>query len=92
MKKIVMTAILCLLLVGASAVVWAADYNAHFGDMDTSGDDLVVWDEFKVHFPEGEQSVFDGIAGEDQAIDHDEWHEFKETKGYGHIEGKQEKE
>ena len=26
-------------------------FNAHFGDMDSDGDDLVNWDEFKAHFP-----------------------------------------
>ena len=25
-------------------------YNAHFGDMDTNGDDLVNWEEFSAHF------------------------------------------
>ena len=27
-------------------------FNAHFPDMDSDGDDLVSWTEFKNHFPE----------------------------------------
>jgi hypothetical protein len=83
-KYIAMTAILMLL----AAPVAAADYAGHFGDMDTNNDDLVNWDEFKAHFPHAEESVFKEIAGSDSAIDHGEWHDFKEKHGYGHGEGK----
>jgi hypothetical protein len=57
-------------------------FNAHFGDMDTSGDDGVVWDEFKAYFPNAEPKVFEVIdQNRDSKIDHDEWHAFKEAHG-----------
>ena len=57
-------------------------FNAHFGDMDTSGDDLVNYDEFKAHFSPAEPNVFKAIdLNKDNSLDHDEWHEFKEAHG-----------
>ena len=62
-------------------------FNAHFGDMDTDGDELVSWDEFKAHFPKAEPKIFEAIdLNKDSMIDHDEWHEFKEAHGLGHKE------
>lgn len=61
--------------------------NAHFGDMDTDGDDLVNREEFKAHFPDADQKAIDAIdLNGDGSVDHDEWHEFKEAHGLGHIE------
>ena len=57
-------------------------FNAHFGDMDTSGDDLVDWDEFKSYFDHAEPKVFEAIdLNKDGNLDHDEWHKFKEAHG-----------
>jgi len=57
-------------------------FNGHFGDMDESGDDLVSWDEFKTHFSHAEPSVFKAIdLNNDKALDHDEWHKFKDAHG-----------
>lgn len=57
-------------------------FNAHFGDMDTDGDDLVSWDEFKAHFPDAVPAVFEAIdINKDKVLDHDEWHGFKEAHG-----------
>ena len=57
-------------------------FNAHFGDMDTSGDDLVNYDEFKAHFSHAEPNVFKAIdLNKDNSLDHDEWHKFKEAHG-----------
>jgi Ca2+-binding EF-hand superfamily protein len=62
-------------------------FNAHFGDMDADGDDLVNWDEFAAHFENAEQKVFNAIdLNQDGNIDHDEWHEFKATHGLKHSE------
>jgi len=62
-------------------------FNAHFGDMDADGDDLVNWDEFAAHFQNAEQKVFNAIdLNQDGNIDHDEWHEFKAAHGLKHIE------
>lgn len=59
-----------------------ASFNAHFGDMDTGGDDGVDWDEFKAYFTHAEPEVFDAIdRNGDQVLDHDEWHAFKEAHG-----------
>jgi len=61
--------------------------NAHFGDIDTDGDDLVNREEFKAYFPNADPKVFDAIdLNQDGSVDHDEWHEFKEAHGLGHIE------
>ncbi len=60
-------------------------YNAHFGDMDTSGDGKVTWAEFKAYFPQAEPAVFAAIdLNKDGVIDHDEWHAFKEAHGLKH--------
>jgi Ca2+-binding EF-hand superfamily protein len=61
------------------------EFNAHFGDMDTDGDDLVNWEEFAAHFENAEKKVFDAIdLNQDGSIDHDEWHEFKAAHGLKH--------
>jgi len=60
-------------------------FNAHFGDMDSDGDDLVNWDEFKTHFPNAVTDVFAAIdLNADKALDHDEWHKFKAVHGLKH--------
>ena len=60
-------------------------FSAHFGDMDTNGDDLVNWEEFSAHFKNAEKKVFDAIdLNKDGNIDHDEWHEFKAAHGLKH--------
>ena len=86
-KNLKVLVMLMLGLLLAAGTTLAADYNGHFGDMDTDGDELVSWEEFKSYFAHAEKSVFDGID-EGKAFDHDAWHDFKEKNGYGHIEGK----
>ncbi len=62
-----------------------AGYDAHFGDIDTSGDDFVKWYEFKKYFPKSEPRVFMTIdMNNDAMIDHDEWHNFKAAHGMKH--------
>lgn len=57
-------------------------FNAHFGDMDTTGDGLVNWDEFAAHFSHAEPKVFKAIdSNQDGEIDHEEWHAFKSVHG-----------
>jgi hypothetical protein len=57
-------------------------FNAHFGDMDTDGDDGVSWDEFKAYFPQATPDIFKTLdMNEDSNLDHDEWHEFKQAHG-----------
>jgi hypothetical protein len=57
-------------------------FAAHFGDMDTSGNGLVNWDEFKAYFPQAEKKIFQAVdLNTDNALDHDEWHAFKEAHG-----------
>ena len=60
-------------------------FNAHFGDMDSNGDDLISQDEFKAYFPKAEPSVFETIdLNADNVLDHDEWHKFKAAHGLKH--------
>jgi hypothetical protein len=60
-------------------------FNAHFGDIDTDGDDLVNTKEFSTHFQNAEKKVFDAIdLNQDGNIDHDEWHAFKSAHGLKH--------
>ena len=62
-------------------------FNAHFGDMDTDGDDQVSWEEFKSHFPQATKEVYKELdLNGDGTVDHDEWHEFKKTHDLKHIE------
>ena len=62
-------------------------YNAHFGDMDTDGDELVNWEEFAAYFQHAEKIVFNAVdLNQDGNIDHDEWHEFKEAHELKHLE------
>jgi len=57
-------------------------FNAHFGDMDIDGDDLVNWEEFKAYFPQATPDIFKTLdVNGDGQVDHDEWHEFKEAHG-----------
>jgi len=97
MKRLFYTiiVILALLAVGCAsgdknhktAIQNPESLNAHFGDMDTDGDDLVNREEFKAHFPDADQKAFDAIdLNGDGSVDHDEWHEFKEAHELGHIE------
>ena len=62
-------------------------FNAHFPDMDEDGDDLVQWREFKAYHPHAKPGIFKALdLSEDGAIDHDEWHQFKEAHGLKHLE------
>ena len=62
-------------------------YSGHFGDIDTNGDDLVNWEEFKKYFPHAKKKKFVKIdSNKDKMVDHDEWHDFKEKHGYKHKE------
>ena len=62
-------------------------FNAHFGDMDTNGDEQVDGAEFKAHFSHASDDVFKAIdLNGDKGIDHDEWHRFKEAHGLKHHE------
>lgn len=62
-------------------------FNAHFGDMDTDGDDRVNWEEFKSHFPQASTDIYRELDVDgDGTVDHDEWHEFKEAHGLKHVE------
>lgn len=59
-----------------------ASFNAHFGDMDIDGDDLVNWKELKSYFPQATPDIFKALdLNADTKVDHDEWHEFKEAHG-----------
>lgn len=59
-----------------------SSYRAHFPDMDSSGDGMVNWKEFKTHFPKTNKDVFKALdLNKDRGVDHDEWHEFKEAHG-----------
>jgi hypothetical protein len=62
-------------------------FNAHFGDMDANGDDLVSGEEFAAHFQNADRNVFNAVdLNQDSHIDHDEWHEFKKAHGLKHRE------
>ena len=62
-------------------------YDSHIGDVDLNDDEKISFEEFKKSFPNGEKEVFEKADGDkDGLIDHDEWHEFKEAKGYEHKE------
>jgi len=57
-------------------------FKAHFGDMDSNGDDRVDWGEFKAYFPHAQPEVYEAIdLNRDNFLDHDEWHAFKEAHG-----------
>ena len=62
-------------------------YNAHFGDIDTDGDELVSREEFDAYFENAEPKVYNALdIDQDGSVDHDEWHEFKEAHGLKHHE------
>ena len=62
-------------------------FNAHFGDMDTDGDDAVSWEEFKSHFPQATKEIYQELdLNGDGTVDHDEWHEFKAAHGLKHVD------
>lgn len=71
----------------SSAMPDPKSFNAHFGDMDADGDDLVSWEEFSANFQNAEHKVFKAIdLNQDGNIDHDEWHKFKEAHELKHLE------
>lgn len=93
MKKFIILISLCLLLATFASPAFSSDhkakhhYDAHFGDMDLDGDELLNINEFKKYFSHAGEDVFKKIdADGDASIDHDEWHEFKEAQGYTHHE------
>ena len=60
-------------------------FNAHFGEMDLDGNDLVNWTEFKDRFPQAEEKVFAAFdLNGDGYIDHEEWQKFMEAHGMKH--------
>jgi len=93
MKRLIfftITVILISLVVGCSsgkkyhktAMPDPESFNAHFGDMDTDGDDLVNLEEFSAYFKHADPKVFNAFdLNQDGNIDHDEWHQFKEAHG-----------
>jgi hypothetical protein len=57
-------------------------YHAQFGDMDTNGDQMIKWYEFKKYFPQAEPKVFMALdLNDDAAVDHDEWEAFEKAHG-----------
>ncbi len=65
-------------------------FNAHFPDMDKDDDGLVNWEEFETHFPHAEPGVFNALDLDgNKAVDHDEWHQFKEAHGLKHTRHKE---
>lgn len=64
-------------------------YNAHLGDMDSSGDGVVDIKEFNTHFSDHKNNsdVFKAVdLNNDSKIDHNEWHAFKKAHDLGHSE------
>ena len=52
-----------------------------------NGDEMVNYEEFKAHFPQGNKGVFEALdLNRDGSVDHDEWHKFKEAHGLKHKE------
>lgn len=96
MKKLIVTAVVAAVLSLALGCAPKSRYhdtdmpdpkqfNAHFGDMDSKKDGFVSWEEFKAYFPKAEPKVFAAIdLNKDGALDHDEWHQFKEAHGLRH--------
>ena len=93
MKKIILLISLSILFIALVTPSYSSDskkkpdYSGHFGDMDIDGDDQVNWKEFKKYFSHAEDQIFKKAdKNNDELIDHDEWHEFKEAYGYDHKE------
>lgn len=89
MKHRYITLALAALLLFPGAAL--ALYDGHFGDMDTNGDGKVVLEEFQAFFPDGTEEDFTLLSNDDGAMDHDEWHRYKEAhdlrhggEGHGH--------
>jgi len=60
-------------------------YNAHFGDIDADGDDLINLEEFNNYFPHAKKKAFKKAdMNKDKLLDHEEWHTFKANRGYKH--------
>ncbi len=62
-------------------------YNAHFGDIDTNGDEQVTMSEFDAFFSDGKHKaqVFSSIdMDKSGTLDHDEWHQFKKAHNLKH--------
>ena len=70
----------------------AMDFNGHFGDMDANHDSMIDWTEFQAFFPHASKEVFDEVGGGAESFDHGAWHDFKQKRGYKHIDGKKHKE
>lgn len=52
-------------------------FTAHFPEMDSSGDGIVTWEEFKARFPDADADTFRALdQNKDGGIDHGEWHNF----------------
>ena len=96
MKRIIFLVCLSLLFCASAGFAGeqkAADYSAHFTDMDANKDDAVSWDEFKAHLTHAQKTVFEEAdADKNGKLDHEELHEFKDKHGYGCQEEHQGKE
>jgi len=60
MKKWIAFTIVPAIIIASQA--WAGNYDGHFGDMDTSGDDQVTWEEFHAHFPDADQADYTAMV------------------------------
>jgi len=91
-ESIIVLAVILALTVGCGHHMKNADvaptevihHGAHFPDMDTNGDDLVSWAEFKNKFPDVEKNIYETAdSNKDGSLNHDEWHQFKSTRMWG---------
>lgn len=81
MKKclIAMLMVVCFAL----PAVAGADYDACFNSIDSDYDGNMTKSEFLAAFPDGEEAVFVAADGDkDGVVSHEEWEDFKASKGF----------
>ena len=68
-----------------SALLWACaslpTYTAPFSDVDTNGDGIIEWREFKTFYPDADAKAFlEADQNKDGEITPDEWKSFVESQ------------
>lgn len=75
------------LLLASAIILCSASFasaDAKFDKMDTDANGSVSWEEFSATHPQMRKPAFQTIdANSDNAISHDEWHEFLSRHGAG---------
>lgn len=84
---------IALVMLFAAPALAKGGFNAHYPDMDADSNGGVSKKEFKAYFKQNDHPGKAFRAADvdgDGNVTHQEWHDFKASRGYGHAPGQME--